>query len=220
MADVWVFLLAGASLVLLGFAAAQVFDRFRIPDYFILMALGLLLGSGLLPLGGLDPRASLASVAPLLTSIALAFILFEGGLVLHVRGMGEAWAVAALHTAVAMALSMAGMWLVATQLLGLTSMTALLLALAFCGPSATIVLSFLPRSGVEARTRFTLTVEGVMGNIVATILVLLLIRLPADPAASLAWAPFLMNVGATVIVAFVVGEGWTRAVRDRGASRS
>ncbi|HYV08580.1 MAG TPA: cation:proton antiporter [Thermoplasmata archaeon] len=213
MADVWVFLLAGASLVLLGFAAAQVFDRFRIPDYFILMALGLLLGSGFLPLGGLDPRASLASVAPLLTSIALAFILFEGGLVLHVRGMGGVWAVAALHTAIAMALSMAGMWLVATQLLGLTSMTALILALAFCGPSATIVLGFLPRSGVEARTRFTLTVEGVVGNIVATILVILLVRLPADPAASLAWAPFLMNVGATVIVAFVAGEGWARAVR-------
>ena len=52
MADPWVFLLAGASLVLLGFAAAQIFDRFRVPDYFILMALGLLLGSGLLPLGG------------------------------------------------------------------------------------------------------------------------------------------------------------------------
>jgi len=114
MADPWVFLLAGASLVLLGFAAAQIFDRFRVPDYFILMALGLLLGSGLLPLGGLDPRASLASVAPILTSVALAFILFEGGLVLHVRGMGGIWAVTAAHTAAAMALSIAGTWLVAT----------------------------------------------------------------------------------------------------------
>jgi len=66
---------------------------------------------------------------------------------------------------------------------------------------------------VETRTRFTLTVEGVMGNIVATILVLLLVRLPTDPAGSLAWAPFLMDVGATVIVAYLVGEGWSRAVR-------
>ena len=212
MAEIWVFLLAGASLVLLGFAAAQVFDRFRIPDYFILMAIGLVLGSGLLPLGGLDPRASLASIAPLLTSVALAFILFEGGLVLHVRGVGKVWGVAAAHTAAAMGLSIAGVWFVGTQLLGFGPSTSLIMALAFCGPSATIVLSFLPRSGVEPRTRFVLTVEGVMGNIVAAVLVLLLVRLPGNASDIAAWAPFFLNIGATLVVAYLVGEGWAKAV--------
>ncbi len=212
MADVWVFLLAGASLVLLGFASAQLFDRFRIPDYFVLMAIGLVLGSGLLPLGGLDPRASLASIAPLLTSIALAFILFEGGLVLHLRGMGRVWGIAAGHTATAMALAIVGVWLLGTQVLGFNPTTALILALAFCGPSATIVLSFLPRSGVEPRTRFTLTVEGVMGNVVAAVLVLMLLKLSGEVTNSTAWVPFLLNMVATAAVASVVGEGWAKVV--------
>ena len=212
MADPWIFLLAGASLVLLGFVAAQLFDRFRIPDYFVLMAIGLVLGSGLLPLGGVDPRASLASIAPLLTNIALAFILFEGGLVLHLRGMGPVWSVAAAHTATAMGLTILGIWVAGTLLLGFHSTTALILALAFCGPSATIVLSFLPRSGVEARTRFTLTVEGVMGNIIATVLVIMLVRLPGEVTGSAPWVPFLLNVGAAALVAYVVAEAWAKAV--------
>jgi len=90
MADVWIFLMAGGALVLLGFAAAQVFDRIRFPDFFILMAIGVFLSSGILPLQ-FDPRASLQSIALVLTSVAIVFILLEGVLVLLVRGLGRIW---------------------------------------------------------------------------------------------------------------------------------
>lgn len=212
MPDVWVFLLAGGSLVLVGFAAAQVFDRFRIPDYFVLMTIGLVLGSGWIPLGGVDPRASLAPIAPVLTSIALAFILFEGGLALRVRGMGRVWAVATGHTAAAMALSIVGVWFAGMYILGLTSTTSLILAIAFCGPSATIVLSFLPRTNVADRTRFTLTVEGVLGNVVATVLILVLVQLPGSPADAASWMPYLAGGAAAASLAAVVGFGWAKAV--------
>ncbi len=215
MSDVWVFLLAGGSLVLVGFAAAQLFERFRIPDYFVLMTIGVILGSGWIPLGGVDPRASLAPAAPILTSIALAFILFEGGLVLRVRGMGRVWAVAAGHTASAMALSIVGVWFAGVYVLGLASTTSLILAIAFCGPSATIVLSFLPRTNVVDRTRFTLTVEGVLGNVVATVLVLMLVQLPGSPADAATWVPFLASGAVAAAVAAVVGFGWAKAVNGR-----
>src|SRR2546426_6644372 len=107
MADPWIFLLTGGALVLLGFVAAQVFDKVRFPDYFILMSVGLVLGSGLIPLP-VDPRESLKSIAPILSAVAIAFILFEGGLVLHVRGLGKVWGAAGAHTGVAMAPSVAG----------------------------------------------------------------------------------------------------------------
>ena len=208
MADTWLLLLAGGSLVLVGFIAAQVFDRFRLPDYFILMSIGLLLGSGLLPLGDFDPRASLASIAPALTNVALAFILFEGGLVLHVRGMAKAWGVAALHTGIAMALAILGMLLVANMLLGLALTTALIIALAFCGPSASIDISLLSQLRVSDRTRFTIIMEGVMGNVVAAVLVLLLIRIPGAIADTSAWFSFLASVSVSVLVAFAVGRIW------------
>src|SRR2546428_12796743 len=96
MADPWLFLLMGGALVLLGFVAAQAFDKFRFPDYFILMAIGLLLGSWLAPQLGLDLRGTLqkSTVPSILSNVALAFILFEGGLVLHVRGLGKVWGAA------------------------------------------------------------------------------------------------------------------------------
>src|SRR3989442_9401775 len=102
MADPWIFLLTGGALVLLGFVAAQVFDKFRFPDYFILMSVGLVLGSGLIPLP-VDPRESLKTIAPVLSAIAIAFILFEGGLVLHVRGLGKVGGAAGAPTRLPMA---------------------------------------------------------------------------------------------------------------------
>ncbi|HYY47656.1 MAG TPA: hypothetical protein VFA17_03130 [Thermoplasmata archaeon] len=216
MAEVWITLAAGGALVLVGFAAAQVFDRFRVPDYFLLMGIGLLLGSGWIPTGGVDIRTALAGVAPLLTNTALAFILFEGGLVLQVRGIGRMWSVATAHTAIAMALSIFGVWFVGMHVLGLASTTSLIMALAFCGPSATIVLSFLPRTQATDRTRFALTAEGVVGNIVAAAFVILLVRLPGTSADASALVPLLANVGAAVLVAAVVGFAWAKAV---GGSR-
>jgi len=216
MADVWVILLAGSAMVLVGFVAAQLFDRFRFPDYFILLAIGLVLGSGVIPMGGLDPRESLETVAPFLTKIALAFILFEGGLVLHFRGMGRAWGVAAAHTFAAMALATLGMWLVAVYGLGLASTTGVILALAFCGPSATIVLSFLPRVSVADRTRFTLTVEGVVGNIVAAVFVLLLVNSPGAVTEFAAVAAYAVPLLLAVVLAWATGEAWALAVGRRG----
>src|SRR2546427_475779 len=175
MADPWIFLLTGGALVLLGFVAAQVFDKVRFPDYFILMSVGLILGSGLVPLP-VDPRESLKPIAPVLSAIAIAFILFEGGLVLHVRGLGKVWGAAGAHTVVAMALSIAGIVAAGTYLLGLRLTTSLIMALAFCGPSASIDMSMLSQLRVQERTRFTIVVEGVMGNVVAAVFVLLFIN--------------------------------------------
>lgn len=214
MADVWVFLLAGASLVLLGFAAAQAFDRFRFPDFFILMAIGLLLGSDVLDLP-VDPRASLESIAPILSAVAIAFILFEGGLVLHVRGLGRIWGVAGGHTLAAMALSIVGLFIVGTLFLRLSPTTSIVLGLAFCGPSASIDISMLSQLKVTDRTRFTIIVEGVMGNVVAAVFVLLFIQvsgLASNPAEILV---YLTYVGAAIGTAFVVGRGWNRVVRKR-----
>src|SRR3989441_11105383 len=211
MADPWIFLLTGGALVLLGFVAAQVFDRVRFPDYFILMSVGLILGSGLVPLP-VDPRESLKTIAPILSAVAIAFILFEGGLVLHVRGLGKVWGAAGAHTVAAMALSIAGVWVAGTVLLGLAPITSLIMALAFCGPSASIDMSMLAQLKVSDRTRFTIVVEGVMGNVVAAVLVLLLVRVPGATATMSTWTSYIAYLVAAVNVAYGVGRVWVHFV--------
>ena len=80
MAEPWVPLLGASVLIAIGFLAAQVFERFRLPDYVILIAVGIALGSGVLPLGAWSPAPLLVAGQPFLLSVAIAFILFEGGL--------------------------------------------------------------------------------------------------------------------------------------------
>ncbi|TLZ67442.1 MAG: hypothetical protein E6K16_00650 [Methanobacteriota archaeon] len=211
MAEPWIFLLTGGALVLLGFIAAQVFDKFRFPDYFILMSVGLVIGSGVVPLP-VDPRQSLATIAPVLSAVAIAFILFEGGLVLHVRGLGKVWGAAGAHTVVAMALSIAGVWVAGTVLLGLAPATSLIMALAFCGPSASIDMSMLSQLKVQERTRFTIVVEGVMGNVVAAVFVLLFINVSGLATDEPSVLLYLGYLGASIGLALAVGLAWTRLV--------
>ncbi len=217
MADPWLFLLMGGAVVLLGWVAAQAFDKFGFPDYFILMAIGLLLGSWLGPLFGIDVREILrvSTVPSLLSNVALAFILFEGGLVLHVRGLGRVWGAAGAHTVAAMSLCIAGVFVAGTYLLGLAPTTSLIMALAFCGPSASIDMSLLSQLKVTDRTRFTMVVEGVMGNVVAAVFVLLFIQVSGMATDEPSLLLYLAYLGGTVLLALAVGYGWTSLVGGR-----
>src|SRR3990170_216484 len=215
MAEPWVSLLGASILVAIGFLAAQIFDRFRLPDFVLLIGVGIVLGSDILPLGAWSPAPFLVAGQPFLLSVAIAFILFEGGLALQLRG-ARTWGLAALHTVLAIALSVAGGWLVGVSVLGLTSTTSLLLALAMCAPSAAIVLSVLPRLRVTDRTRVALTVEGVLGNVIAAALVLLLVRFPGGLPGGTGLAPFAMNAAVAFGFAAGVGLAWDRLI---GAAR-
>lgn len=212
MAEPWVSLLGASILVAIGFAAAQMFERFRLPDYIVLIAVGIVLGSDVLPLGAWSPEPILVGGQPFLLSVAIAFILFEGGLVLHLRGVGGVWRLAALHTILAIILSVAGTCLVGIYVLGLAPNTSLILGLAMCGPSAAIVLSVLPRLRVTERTRFVLTLEGVLGNIIAAAMVLALIRFPGGPPSGEALAPLAVNAAIAFGLAAGVGLVWDRLV--------
>jgi len=215
MAEPWVSLLGASILVAIGFLAAQIFDRFRLPDFVLLIGVGIVLGSDILPLGAWSPAPFLVAGQPFLLSVAIAFILFEGGLALQLRG-ARTWGLAALHTVLAIALSVAGGWLVGVSVLGLTSTTSLLLALAMCAPSAAIVLSVLPRLRVTDRTRVALTVEGVLGNVIAAALVLTLVRFPGGLPAGTGLAPFALNAAVAFGFAAGVGLAWDRLI---GAAR-
>lgn len=212
MADPLVTLLAGSVLVVIGFLAAQLFDRFRLPDYIVLLGIGVVLGSGLLPLGAWDPAPFLLEAQPLLLPVAIAFILFEGGLALHLRGIGTTWGLAAVHTAVGIALCVTGTWAVGVYVLGLGSTASLILGLATCAPSAAIVNSFLPRLNVRDTTRFALTLEGVLGNIVAAALVLTLVRFPGGLPTGNALFMLVVNAVLAFALAAAVGLAWDHVV--------
>jgi len=217
MAELWLTLLAGSTLVIIGFLAAQLFDRYRVPDYFVLIALGLVLGAGIVPIVGTAALPAFAAIAPVLTNIAFAFILFEGGLALTARLSRGTMVAVVGHTLVAMAISAMGIWFVGTRVLGLNDVTSIILAAAFIGPSAAIVLSVLPSLRVTDRTRALLILEGVLANILAVAVILVFVRFPGTAPDPAGLAVYGAQVAGSALTGAVGGLVWHRAV---GGSRS
>ncbi len=131
MADPWVSLLIGGTILLVGFAAYLSFQRYRIPDFFVLTILGAVLG--VIPVAPFGPGllASLGPLLPVFTNLTIAFILFEGGLSLRPLGSGHRFTPTLVHILGAVALTMALLWLLATRVFGLGDAAALVLAAAF-----------------------------------------------------------------------------------------
>ena len=212
MAGEWVSLLIGGTLLLAGFAAALLFQRYRVPDFFVLILLGIVLAH--LPVEPFGPSllASLTPILPVFIPLTLAFILFEGGLSLSAPDMRKGLGALVAHIVVAMILTMALTWFLATRVLGFSSDTGLILAAAFSGPSATIVLSFAPQLRLHPKALNVILLEGVLGNVVAAIVVLFVLSSP-DVQSSSAVLAYLSQTALASAFAFLAGLGWRLVFR-------
>src|SRR5688500_13025265 len=74
--DVDSFLVAVGVLILAGFLAHLGFKKWRLPDVLLLIALGVVLG----PATGFVDVELFTSISPLVGTIAIMVILFDGGL--------------------------------------------------------------------------------------------------------------------------------------------
>lgn len=210
MADPWIPLLIGGTLLLVGFAATLAFERYRVPDFFMLLLLGVVLGQLPWPPFGPAMVVSLAPILPAFIGLTLAMIMFEGGLSLDLARLGQSGGALAQHILGAMALTMIGTWLISTQLLGLSGITGLVFAAAFSGPSATIVLSFAPHLGLRPKALGAIVLEGVIGNVVAAIVVLMALRIPGT-VGDQGLVTFISQVILSGAFAFFVGFAWRTA---------
>jgi len=202
-------LLAGAVLVLAGIASSLFARRFGAPLLLVFLLLGLLLGED--GPGGI--RYDDTRFTYLVGSLALAVILFDGGLrtrAAHVRG---AVAPSLVLASVGVALTAGLTALAASKLLDLPPLEALLLGTIVCSTDAAAVF-FLIRSGglhLERRSGATLEVESGSNDPTAIFLAIGLTTLLAHPADAHPWmlAPQLLWV---IGLGLVLGYGGGRAI--------
>ncbi len=199
------------TLLLIGFAASLAFHRFRIPDFIVLLLLGAALSQ--IPVKPFGPTLvdSLYPLVPLFTQLTIAFILFEGGLSLRLGKSARSIPAIVTHAVVAMAATAFLIWLVLTAGFGLSQPTALVVAMAFSGPSAAIALSFAPSMHVDPRASGAIVLEGVLTNVIAVIGVLLVLQWYGAPG-SFFFLPYLVQVGEAAVLGAAAGYGWARVV--------
>lgn len=187
------FALLGGSL-LAGYIGGWLFRRHRISDIAFLLGAGVLAG----PVLGLVDPAPFAPAFAALAPLALAIVLFEGGLELSwndlKRHAGRAFA-----TSIAVwGLSVAFLGAAAALVLGLAPHLALLFALAVSATGILAVIPLLAEMRAPAGARVTLTVETSLGDLLSAVTVVALAGMlvlgatPADGARLLA-AHFLIG---------------------------
>jgi potassium/hydrogen antiporter len=164
-------LLGGAGMVLVGIASSLLARRFGAPLLLVFLVLGMLLGEDGLGFVFNDYRATYT-----LGSLALAIILFDGGLRTQLGAVRGAVAPAAVLATLGVALSAGLTALAAHWLLVLEPAQALLLGAIVASTDAAAVFFLLHANGLHLQRRVgsTLEIESGSNDPVAVFLTLLL----------------------------------------------
>jgi cell volume regulation protein A len=209
---------ASATVIFIGFFAAVAFERTKIPDLLILIAVGLFLGPFL---GGyvgitLVPAGVLQLVTPYFAALALAIILFDGGLNLNFELVLRRINIAFVHTMVAFVLTVVAVAAVAHLVLGYPLIIGVLLGAILGGISGAVVINLVRVMSVSKDTETILTLEAVLTDVLCIIVALALIQLLQSGGAegpSAAFGNLAAAFSVAVVIALVFGIFWLKVLK-------
>ena len=148
-----------ASILVLGISAQWLAWRLRLPALVVLLAFGLAAGPAT---GFLDPDQLLGALLHPLTSLAVAVILYEGGLSLRLRELREVGPVVIKLVTAGMLITWLGSAAAAWLLLGLDWAFALLLGAILVVTGPTVIGPMLRHLRLGGRVGAVLKWEGII----------------------------------------------------------
>lgn len=204
-ADAWI--LAAGALLTGGVLAAMFAERLRIPGLLLFLALGMLVGDDGLDILSLDDPLAVQATG----AVALAVILFEGGLttsVADVRSvLGPAVVLSTVVVVVTAAVVALGTWL----LLDVDPLTAMLIGAVVSPTDAAAVFAALRRAPVPRRLNLALEVESGFNDPVAVLLVIGVLEAWAAQPTVVDYTAFAVKeLGGGLLVG--AGVGWVGGV--------
>ena len=172
--------LAIGAIVFIGFFGNMIFQRFRIPDVLILVALGMILGPDVLgnSLGLItnDTLRGINQYQDFLLSLALIIVLFDGGLSLDVRSVLESMKLSSFITILTL---LAEITLVALALFAFLHMNLLLAFVVGAivgGTGEAVVIPIANRMRIKPQTKSMLIMESVITDVLVIVIALTLMQ--------------------------------------------
>ncbi|HET6403673.1 MAG TPA: cation:proton antiporter [Candidatus Thermoplasmatota archaeon] len=210
------FLLLSAVMAL-GFLGAFFFERTRISDILILLAFGALVG----PVLGLVPTDAFTTAAPLLTTLALAMVMFEGGLELHIEALARGAKRGLVLAVAGFLLSMLLLTPVAHYALGFAWTESMILAAALSHTSSVVVFPLLRRMGLGERLRAMIGIDIAVAEVLCIVTVIALSQSIALQEAQVSAAASAMASQFTVaiLLGLAAGLAWARALATMAKRR-
>jgi len=201
-------------IILAGFAGKVLFRKTRIPDIPLLLGIGVLLG----PVLHLMDSETLLPLAPYVGTLALLMIMLEGGMNLDVDRVVRQMKWIVLLTSLAFLLATAGIAAVLHFHAGMSIPLSLILGAALGCTSGAVVIPLVQDMRMSVNTRTLLTLEAALGDTLAVVLVLFLVRYIKAPIAdtglqvsllvsAFLWAGLLGGVGGVLWVRFLARVG-------------
>jgi NhaP-type Na+/H+ or K+/H+ antiporter len=144
-------------------------DRLRLPSLLLLLAAGITLGPGT---GLLDPDEFFGDLFKPLISIAVALVLFEGGLSLHIREAKFAGRALWRLIFAGLFIGVGAVTLIAHYLAGLSIATAAVLGAILVVTGPTVILPMLRSARISLRPATLLKWEGIVNDPLGAMLAL------------------------------------------------
>ncbi|MBO6037373.1 MAG: sodium:proton antiporter [Acetobacter sp.] len=201
----FVLLVFGSSMV-----AQWVAWRFRLPAIVLLFAFGLLFGP---ILRIMHPSEILGSAFHPIVSLAVALIVFEGGLALDIRQLKEAGEGVIRLTLIALPVSLCLGSVAAHYIGGMAWGPSFLFGSIIVVTGPTVVLPLLRHGKLKPRVAAFLRWEAILndpiGAILATFVLEMLLVQPADGAGAFIPSNFMHMIASTIMVVVLgIGTAW------------
>lgn len=168
-------ILAIGLLVFFAHFLSLLFRKTGLPDVLVLMLAGIALG----PAFGIVTPQDFGKVGPLIATIALVVILFEGGTSLSLDVLGRAMRTTCLLTFPGFILTAAVFALIGHFALGLSPLAAALLGLILGGTSSAVIIPMVGALNLSEKTATVLVLESALTDVLSIVGVFALLQIHA-----------------------------------------
>ncbi|MBN1109152.1 MAG: cation:proton antiporter [Methanomassiliicoccales archaeon] len=211
--------LAAGAIIFMGFISNYLFRRFKAPDVLMLMFLGIVLGPSALGLISDSIAYDIELVTPYVASAALAVIMFQAGLDLHIDEVVRSFKKSIIQTVMAFVTSMLVTTIICSLLTDWDISVCLLLGAIVGGTSGAIVIPILTGLRCSNTIKMILTLESAITDVLVIVVSTSLIVFMSQEGAHLSSGASLLVVSFMVstMVGVVAGLLWTRVLQRLSA---
>ena len=204
-----VFMLAGVAIII-GYGANILFRKFKAPDILFIMLFGWLVGPAAFGFITSGTSNIVTTMIPFVSSLALAFIMFNGGLELDIPEIGKAGRWAAMLSILGFLLIVAVLTLFFQFVLNLPLLMAILAGVVFGSTSAPTVIPLIMNMTCSTRVKTILTLESAITDVMVVGVGTALVIMLGSPgsSASGAFATLAISVALAAALGFGMGIIW------------
>ncbi len=194
-----------AGIAFLGFVINALFDKIHITKMLPLMLIGLLAGPVLGIVNG-GPNSTIANLAPLITAIAISFILFDVGLNINIHRLRKIIVRGTIFTMLLVIVTGFVLAGVAFFVFKWSIVEALIFGFALSGPSSAVVPSIMKVANLGEDIKTTLIYESVMSDSLQLAVPILLLGILVNSQVTLTLNGAAELLGEVIIGSVVLGS--------------